>query len=91
MYATMVALNSLFLVYIGIFALCLVAFLLNLRDIDVDRLPVQVSERFPRRLFIGYSFAMSGAIFIIWMRLITSILASGQFPPSIAGMNTLQT
>ena len=91
MYATMIAFNRLFLVYVGIFALSTVAFLLNLQDIEVSRLPTQVSARFPRRLFIGFAIALSAALLLLWGRLILSIMVTDQFPAESAGMNTLQT
>lgn len=91
MYATMVAFNPLFLVYVAIFALSLVAFLLNLKNIDVAALPAHISARFPHRLIIGYSIAMGGMVFLLWMRLIFTIMSAGRFPPQFAGMVTLQT
>jgi len=91
MYATMVAFNPLFLVYVAIFALSLVAFLLNLKSIDVAELPAHISARFPRRLLAGYSLAMGLMVFLLWMRLILSILDAGRFPPQFAGMATLPT
>src|SRR6266700_3795528 len=62
MYATMVAFNPLFLVYVAIFALSAVAFFLNLQGIDVAGLPARFSARFPRRLFIGFTLVMSAAL-----------------------------
>jgi hypothetical protein len=91
MYATMVALNPLFLVYVAIFALGGVGFFLNLQRIDVSRLPARVSPRFPRRVFTAYSIALSAMLVLLWSKLVASILMSGRFPPEMAGMNTLQT
>jgi hypothetical protein len=91
MYATMVAFNPLFLVYVAIFALCGVGFFLNLSRIDVAGLPARMSPRFPRRLFTVYSIALSVMLVLLWSKLVASILTSGRFPPDIAGMNTLQT
>lgn len=91
MYAVMVALNQLFLVYVAIFALSLVAFLMNLKSIDVAALPAHLSERFPRRLIAGYSIAMGLMVLLLWMRLILSIMNTGEFPPQFAGMTTLDT
>ena len=90
-YATMVAFNPLFLVYVAIFALSAVAFFINLQGMDVSRLPAQVSGQFPRRLFIGFTFVFGAALILLWGRLIVSIMATNQFPANIAGMNTLQT
>jgi hypothetical protein len=91
MYATMMAFNRLFLVYVAIFSLSLVAFIVNLQDIDIYRLPAQISARFPRRLFIGYTIALSMALIVLWSKLIISIMIPNQFPTELAGMNTLET
>jgi len=91
MYATMVAFNQLFLVYVAIFASSLVGFLLNLKEIDVVALPAHISKRFPRRVLACYSIGMGVMILLLWMRLVLSIMATGQFPSQFAGMNTLQT
>ena len=91
MYATMVAFNGLFLVYVAIFALSLVAFVLNLGRIDVASLPAHLTERFPRRLLAGYTIAMGSLIFLLWIRLIVAVTVAGRFPAEFAGMNTLQT
>lgn len=90
-YATMVAFNPLFLIYVAIFALSAIAFFVNLQGIDVPRLPAQISERFPRRLFIGFTFLFGIALILLWGRLIISIMITNQFPSNISGMNTLQT
>jgi len=91
MYATMMAFNRLFLAYVMIFSLSMVAFILNMQDIDVSRLPSQVSVRFPRRLFAGYAITLSVALIALWSRLILSMMIPNQFPPELAGMNTLET
>jgi len=91
MYATMMAFNRLFLVYVAIFSLSLIAFIMNLQDIDISRLPAQISVRFPRRLFIGYTIALSMALIVLWSKLIVSIMIPNQFPAELAGMNTLET
>lgn len=83
------ALNTLFLVYVAIFALSAVAFFLNLYDIDVARLPAQISTGFPHRLFIGFLFTLSAVLIVLWVGRIFPIMLTGQFPPDMAGMTTL--
>lgn len=83
------AFNRLFLVYVAIFALSGVAFFLNLHSIDVARLPAQVSARFPRRLFIGFTFVVSAVLVFLWVGRILPIMATDRFPPDIAGLTTL--
>lgn len=91
-YAVMIAFNPLFVVYIAIFALSVVAFFLNLQGLDMSHLSAQMSARFPRWLFIGFMLIMSAAITILWLggRIIPSMRA-GRFPDDIAGLTTLQT
>jgi len=91
MYATMVAFNPLFLVYVAIFALSAVAFFLNLGGIAVSHLPAHMSARFPRWLFIGYTLVMSAALIVLWLGRIIPYTLAGRFPDEIAGMSTLVT
>jgi hypothetical protein len=90
MYATMIAFNNLFLVYVAIFSLSMVAFALNISHINVAGLPDQISQRFPRRLFIGFSYALSATLLILWLSRIISIMVTNQFPADMAGLTTLE-
>lgn len=90
MYATMSALNPMFLVYVVIFGLAPIAFVMNLRSIDVEQLPQVVSASFPRRLFIAYATALGVALVVMWLTRIVPIMTSGRFPSDIAGMTTLE-
>ncbi len=89
MAATGNSFNPLFLVYVIIFALSAVAFFINLNGINVARLPERVSQRFPRGLFIGFSFTMAGVLIILWTARVVSITTSGRFPIDFAGVSTL--
>ena len=91
MYATMMALNFLFLVYVAIFAFSLVGFFFNLRNIDMPRLPERIGPRFPRTLFIIFSFTLSGALLLLWLGRIIPIISSERFPDELAGLTTLET
>jgi hypothetical protein len=91
MYAMMMSLNPLFLVYVAIFSLSALAFLWNLQGMDISHLPAQISSRFPRRLFAGYTFALSAALIVLWGKLIISITLANRFPDELAGMTTLET
>jgi len=83
------AFNRLFLVYVAIFALSGVAFFLNLHGIDVARLPERVSSRFPRRLFIAFTFVMGFLLIFLWCGRILPNMAHDRLPPDVAGLNTL--
>jgi hypothetical protein len=91
MYATMMAFNPLFLVYVAIFALCPVAFFLNMGRIDIPGLPAHFSQRFPRTVFIIFSFALSLALILLWIGRILPTMKSGLFPEELAGITTLET
>jgi hypothetical protein len=91
MYAMMWSFNNLFLVYVLIFSLSMIAFIFIVRHIDVVQLPEQVSGRFPRRLFIGFSIALSAILIFLWLGRIIPIMVTGKFPDELAGLVTLQT
>lgn len=92
MYATMIAFNPLFLVYVLISALTTVAFFLNLQEIDVVHLATRISLHFPYRLFIGFTFVMATTLLLMWIggRVIPYTQAN-RFPDEFGGMNTLET
>ncbi len=54
MYATMMAFNVLFPVYVAIFALSLSALCADLAGLDHERVKAAVTPRFPRRFFAGF-------------------------------------
>jgi len=91
MFTTGVAFNRLFLVYVAIFALSSVAFFLNLSGINVAYLPAQVSARFPRQIFIGFTFVMSTVLILLWLGRILPIMITDRFPSDLAGVSTLET
>jgi len=83
------AFNQLFLVYVAILALSTVAFFVNLHGIDMLGLPAQVSTRFPRRLFIGFTFVVSGTLTVLWLGRIIPIMINDRFPSDVTGLTTL--
>ncbi len=83
------AFNRLFLVYVAIFALSAVAFFVNLYGIDVSSLPARVSTRFPRRLFIGFTFVVSAVLTFLWLGRIIPIMVNDRFPADVTGLTTL--
>ncbi len=85
------AFNRMFLVYVAIMACSGVGFFLNLHSIDVAQLPARISPRFPRRLFIGFTFVMSALLLFLWMGRILPIMASDRLPADMAGLATLQS
>ncbi len=81
--------NPLFLVYIAIFALTGVAFFMNLNGIDVKRLPAQMAEHFPRRLFIGFSFFVAVVLTVLWLGRILPMMVTNRFPDEFTGLTAL--
>jgi hypothetical protein len=75
-YAVMLSFNSLFLVYVAIFALSAVTFFLNLGGIKVSSLPDHISASFPRWLFIVFTLVMSVALIVLWI--IVPLIQVGQ-------------
>jgi len=91
MYATMMAFNPLFLVYVAVFSLSLVGFFLNMSRVEIAALPSHFSERFPRAVFIVFSLLLSAALLLLWIGRIIPIMMTGQFPEELAGVGTLET
>jgi hypothetical protein len=83
------AFNNFFLIYIAIFALCSVAFVQNITQIDIARLPAQIGARFPRRLFIAYTIAIASLLLILWVGRIVQVMQTGLFPNEYSGIHTL--
>lgn len=90
-YAVMLAFNPLFLVYVAIFALSAAVFFLNISGVEVAHLPAHVSARFPYKLLIGFTFAMSAILVLLWFGRIIPYTLAGRFPDELAGMTTLVT
>jgi hypothetical protein len=91
MYATMMAFNVLFPVYVAIFALSLSALCADLAGLDHERVKAAVTPRFPRRFFAGFCFVTAFLLVTLWGLRIVAILDSGRFPPELAGTTTLVT
>jgi hypothetical protein len=87
--AMMYAFNDLFLVYIAIFALSIVAFGMNAVKISVKDLPSRMRHRFPRRLYIWFSILLACALAVLWISRIISVMQTGLLPAEYAGLNTL--
>jgi hypothetical protein len=91
MYATMMALNWLFLVYVAIFALCWVTLMLILPMIDIQQLAAAVSKRFPRKAFAVYAFVLAVILLVLWSGRIVPAIISGQLPAGMEGLTTFET
>ena len=89
MLMTMDSFNFMFLVYVAIFGLSAVVFFMNLQKIEMARLPEQVSQRFPRGWFAGFSFTFSAVLLFLWLGRILPMMSSGLFPSEAVGLTTM--
>lgn len=78
--AMLSAYNSLFLVYVALFALCLYAFILSMLAIDLHSLPQRFSARLPRGWIAGLLFFIGGFLLLAWLGRIVPPLLAGQDP-----------
>jgi hypothetical protein len=76
-YAFGAAYNPLFLLYVALFTLSLYAFILSLREIQVDTLPAQFTQRLPRRGIVVAS-CLAGAFLVFFHlgRIIPALLGN---------------
>jgi hypothetical protein len=88
-YAFGAAYNPLFVVYIALFALALYAFILSLRDIQIDRLPGQFSTRFPRRAIVVTSFLAGLFLVLFHLGRIAPALLNNTVPEVLEHYTTL--
>jgi hypothetical protein len=85
----MYALNRLFLVYVAIVALSSVTFIQSMMGVRIEQIPARISARFPRWLFVTYSFLLASALVVLWTARILPIMRTGLMPEDYAGLTTL--
>lgn len=87
MYAVTWAFGPLFLLFVAIYALSLVAIVLIVGTIPVSQLPKRFSERFPRRGMAALCFMLAGLLLFMWLgRLIPAY--QGQIDGVLDGQTT---
>ncbi len=91
MYATMMAFNPLFLIYVAIFALSIVALALNLSGMNVAGFAQRFAASFPVRIFSGYMLLLAVMVVGLWMGRIIPMAINNSLPPELAGRNTLES
>jgi len=90
--ALVTAYNSLFLLYVALFAASLYAFLLAITSFDLAALPARFSPRFPRRGFVIFLFAIGALLLVVWLGLsLLPALLAGKIPGELATYTTLAT
>jgi hypothetical protein len=75
------AYNALFLVYVALFSLSLIAFVLVMTSFDLARLPGRFSERLPRRGIAGVLIAGGAFLLLAWLGRIVPPLLNSETPP----------
>jgi hypothetical protein len=78
--AFLAAYNSLFLVYVALFALSLYAFVLTMLSFNLAELPNRFSSKLPRRAIAGLLFGAGAFLLIAWLGRIIPPLLQGVDP-----------
>ena len=74
------AYNQLFLVYVALFSLSLLAFITSMMSFDLDDLPGHFSGRLPRRGIAALLFFAAGFLSLAWLGRIVPTLIQNQIP-----------
>ncbi len=78
--ASLASYNSLFLVYVAIFALSLYAFILCMMSFDLSALPKAFSDKLPYKWIVGLMFTVGGFLLLAWLGRIVPPLFQNQTP-----------
>jgi len=74
------AYNPLFLVYVALFSLSLLAFILSMMSFDLPTLPAHFSEKLPRKSIAGLLFFAAGFLSLAWLGRIVPTFSQTQIP-----------
>ncbi len=74
------AFNSLFLIYVALFSLSLIAFILSMFAFDLQTLPAHFSEKLPRRGIAGMLIFVAAFLLLAWLGRVASASAPGAIP-----------
>lgn len=88
-YAMLVAFNSLFLLYVALVSLSLVAFILSVTGIDIQNLPFHFTNRFPRKFIVGFLFVLASFLMLAWLGRIVPAMFSSKPPVGLETSTTL--
>jgi hypothetical protein len=88
MYAVAWAFGPLFLLFVAIYALSLVAIVWLVTTIDVAGLPQRFSGQFPRRGMAVFSFIVAGLLLFMWLGRIAAA-SGGEIEGVLLGQTTL--
>jgi hypothetical protein len=85
------AFNSLFLVYVAVFAASLYGLILLLRSIDLTALPADTLAGLPRRGPAAFMFVSAAVVLVVWLQPVAAALASGDAPARMDSYTTAMT
>ncbi len=88
-YAMLVSFNGLFLLYVALFSLSLVAFIISLTAIELDSLPGHFSTKLPRKSIAAFLFVLASFLLLAWLGRIVPALFSGKPPVGLENSTTL--
>jgi len=88
-YCFIVNFNQMFLVYTGLFALCLFGFIMVIMNLDVNLISAKMSPRFHRKTISIYLFTIGILILLMWLGRIVPALLNGTAPYGIDHYSTL--
>lgn len=88
-YAFLWMYNPLFLVYTALMSMSLFAFILAIRDLDMDTMPARFDNRLPVRLLGGFQLFIAFALTAMWLGKILPTLDGGSVPVGLEHYTTL--
>lgn len=88
-YTFLSAYNELFLLYVALFSLCLFTFILAMKDLNLEIIRQQISDRFPRRGVAIFMWVIAGFLTLAWLGRIVPPLMTGMPPFGLESYTTL--
>lgn len=88
-YSFLSAYNVLFLLYVALFSLCLFAFILAMKNLDLEMLVEGIRDGFPRRGIAIFMWILAGFLTLAWTGRIVPGLIAGTSPIGLESYTTL--
>ena len=83
------AFNNFFLLYVALFSMSLFAFVLSMMNLNPQEILNRVSDKFPRRWVIAFSFILAIFLCMSWLGLVVPSIFSGEAPESLETYTTM--
>lgn len=88
-YTFLSAYNEFFLLYVGLFSLCLFTFILAMKELNPEYIKQQISENIPRRGVAVFMMVIAGFLTLAWLGRIVPPLIAGTPPFGLESYTTL--